>query len=126
MFRTIRSLHALHSTVRHGCAARRLWRLRRRRAEHGALGAAGRREPPAAARPPAAAAPAAAAARPCTPDGSLSYVCGPTNAEDIVPLGNSEWLIVSGMTPLQGPATPGKIYLVNHETKIAGGAVPRR
>src|SRR5882672_7914522 len=70
---------------------------------------------------PAEAAPAAEAApRPpvdCSAYGELNYVCGPANAEDIVRLGATDWLIVSGMTPLQGPPTPGKIYLVDRTTK---------
>jgi hypothetical protein len=56
----------------------------------------------------------------CAPSGQLEYVCGAVNAEDIVQLGDSSWLIVSGMSG-QGPggATPGRIYLVDHETKTA-------
>lgn len=66
--------------------------------------------------------PAAEAAPPapvdCSSYGALDYVCGPANAEDIVRLGSSNWLIASGMTPLQGPATtPGKLYLVDRATK---------
>jgi hypothetical protein len=53
----------------------------------------------------------------CPPTGDVSYVCGPRNAEDLVRIGSSEWLIASGMSALQGPATPGNLYLVNHETK---------
>jgi hypothetical protein len=53
----------------------------------------------------------------CSSYGELEYVCGPANAEDIVRLGASDWLIVSGMTPLQGPAMPGKLYLVDRATK---------
>ena len=71
---------------------------------------------------PAVVAPAAEVApRPpvdCSAYGELNYVCGPANAEDIVRLGASDWLIVSGMTPLQGPPTPGKIYLVDRTTKV--------
>jgi len=70
---------------------------------------------PSASAPSPAAAPANGAS--CTPSGELNYVCGPRNAEDIVRLADSEWLIVSGMSA-QGPnATPGHIYLINHETK---------
>ncbi|HET7131130.1 MAG TPA: hypothetical protein VFJ95_02730, partial [Gammaproteobacteria bacterium] len=68
------------------------------------------------------AAPAAAARQPaapaeCTADGELHYVCGLANAEDIVPLGDGDWLVASGMSPLQGRPVPGKIYLVNRAAK---------
>jgi hypothetical protein len=74
---------------------------------------------PAAATPPAAPVADVAPRRPvdCSAYGELQYVCGPANAEDIVRLGASDWLIVSGMTPLQGPPAPGKIYLVDRRTK---------
>jgi hypothetical protein len=56
----------------------------------------------------------------CTPSGALAYVCGPRNAEDIVRIGDSRWLILSGMsTQAQGggATTPGQLYLVDHEQK---------
>jgi hypothetical protein len=55
----------------------------------------------------------------CAPSGPLNYVCGLKNAEDIVQLGSSDWLIVSGLSPLNQPASaaPGRIYLLNHKTK---------
>jgi hypothetical protein len=79
------------------------------------------KEPEQASAPPAPAEPAqtSAAAPECAPQGPLNYVCGPKNAEDIVQLGSSDWLVTSGLTPLgQPPASaPGRIYLVNHKTK---------
>ena len=60
------------------------------------------------------------AAGACAPSGPLAYVCGPRNAEDIVRLGDSRWLILSGMsTQAQGggAATPGQLYLVDHVQK---------
>jgi hypothetical protein len=66
---------------------------------------------------PAASA-ASQAASGCEPSGDLEYICGPVNAEDIVQLGDSQWLIVSGMSAQgQGTSTPGRIYLVDHEQK---------
>lgn len=50
----------------------------------------------------------------CGASGPLGYVCGPANAEDIVRLGRSNWLIVSGMS---GPDASGRLYLVDHEAK---------
>ena len=66
-----------------------------------------------------AAAPAGAPAAGCEPDGPLNYVCGPVNAEDLVRLGNTRWLVTSGMDgPLNGGAAArGHLYLVDHERK---------
>jgi DNA-binding beta-propeller fold protein YncE len=61
-----------------------------------------------------AAAPPAAAAG-CDPDGSLRYVCGPVNAEDLIRLGDTRWLLASGLDgPLNGGApAKGHVYLVD-------------
>src|SRR5690606_25396300 len=66
-----------------------------------------------------AAAPAGAPAAGCEPDGPLNYVCGPVNAEDLVRLGNTRWLVTSGMDgPLNGGAAArGHLYLVDHGRK---------
>lgn len=54
----------------------------------------------------------------CQSSGDLGYVCGPLNAEDILQLGNSKWLIVSGMNgQFSGTNEAGHIYLVNHQDK---------
>jgi hypothetical protein len=56
----------------------------------------------------------------CASSGALAYVCGPRNAEDIVQIGDSRWLILSGMSAQAqggGAATPGQLYLVDHEAK---------
>jgi len=50
----------------------------------------------------------------CEASGNLSYVCGPANAEDIVQLGDSRWLILSGMSRDDVSA---HLYLLDHETK---------
>jgi hypothetical protein len=54
----------------------------------------------------------------CAPSGTLQYLCGAQNAEDIVQLGNSDWLIVSGMSG-QGPGgpIPAHIYLVDRPSR---------
>jgi hypothetical protein len=62
----------------------------------------------------------ASAAGACTASGPLAYVCGPRNAEDILRIGDSKWLILSGMSTAPqggGAATPGQLYLVDHEAK---------
>lgn len=59
------------------------------------------------------------AAAGCNADGELQYLCGPANAEDLVRLGETRWLIASGMDgPLMGggPAR-GHLYLVDHQAK---------
>jgi hypothetical protein len=38
----------------------------------------------------------------CAPSGGLSFVCGVQNAEDLVLVPNTQWLIVSGMAPGSG------------------------
>ncbi len=66
-------------------------------------------------------APASAGPSPgsCQPDGTLHYVCGPVNAEDLIRVGSTRWLIASGMDgPLNGggPAR-GHLYLVDAQAK---------
>jgi len=80
--------------------------------------------------PPAEGVPAAAGQPGCEPSGALRYVCGPVNAEDIVQIGDSDWLVVSGMNgQLSGSDANGHIYLVNHREKTYEewfpGASPR-
>lgn len=78
-------------------------------------------EPPAASAPSAAGPPAAQTAAPgitgCAASGELRYICGPRNAEDIVRLPDSQWLVVSGMSAQGQNPTSGHIYLLDHETK---------
>ena len=58
------------------------------------------------------------AADDCRPSGDLSYLCGPQNAEDILPIGDSDWLLASGMDGSRGDTgVTGHIYLVNHRNK---------
>ena len=71
----------------------------------------------------------AAAAEPsagCEPDGALQFVCGPLNAEDLVRVGNSRWLIASGMDgALTGAgAAKGHLYLINHRNRTWQVAFP--
>lgn len=74
----------------------------------------------------AGAQPSSDAAANCAPDGELRYVCGPVNAEDLVRLGSTRWLIGSGLDgPLTGGAPArGKLYLVDHEAKTAAEWFP--
>lgn len=68
-----------------------------------------------AAAPPAG----AGASASCDPDGALRYICGPVNAEDVIQLGNTRWLVTSGMDgPLNGGAPArGRLYLVDTQVK---------
>ncbi|MFO7324441.1 MAG: hypothetical protein DIU62_001880 [Pseudomonadota bacterium] len=76
-----------------------------------------------AAQPAAVAAPAS-----CDPDGDLHYICGPVNAEDVVRLGNTRWVIASGLDgPLNGGAPArGHLYLVDSQAKTAIDWFPGR
>ncbi len=53
----------------------------------------------------------------CAPDGELAYVCGLINAEDIVAVGNTGWLVASSLGAIGGPPGPGRIYLINAADK---------
>jgi hypothetical protein len=50
--------------------------------------------------------------------GDLKYICGPKNAEDILPLGDTPWLITSGLNgQFSNTDDIGHIYLVNRIEK---------
>jgi hypothetical protein len=54
----------------------------------------------------------------CTSPPGIEALCGPRNAEDIVRLGDSQWLLASGMNgALFGTDDPGTLHLINHETR---------
>lgn len=60
----------------------------------------------------------AMAAGDCRDTGGLKYICGPQNAEDILPLGDTRWLVTSGMDgSLANTDAPGHIYLVDRRTR---------
>ena len=64
------------------------------------------------------------ASKKCEPSGEIQYVCGPINAEDILQIGDTEWLVTSGMSGFQGPPTVGALYLVNHVTRTYQKWIP--
>src|SRR5262245_23824940 len=84
-----------------------------------ALAACSRHEAASEASQAKAVAPVTTPAPPgCEPDGPLRYLCGPVNAEDLMRIGNTRWLIASGMDgQLMGTDTKGHLYLVDHEAK---------
>jgi hypothetical protein len=54
----------------------------------------------------------------CKASGDLNFICGPINAEDILPLGDTQWLITTGLNGrFSGTVNPGHIYLVNRKDK---------
>ena len=54
----------------------------------------------------------------CKNSGELKYICGPVNAEDILPLGDTQWLITSGLNgQFSDTNSTGHIYLVNRRDK---------
>ena len=62
----------------------------------------------------------AAATADCGGSGELKYICGPMNAEDVIPVGDSPWLLTSGMDgSMTNSATKGHIYLVDRRRKTA-------
>ncbi len=62
-----------------------------------------------------------AAADNCAPYGSLKFVCGPNAAEDVLRVGNSPWLITSGLA--EGNAS-GHLALVNTRDKTWTNVYP--
>jgi hypothetical protein len=56
----------------------------------------------------------AAAAEGCAPFGNLKFVCGPEAAEDLVRVGDSPWLVTSGLA--EG-GNPGHLRLINTSDK---------
>ncbi|HEY2110434.1 MAG TPA: hypothetical protein VGH25_01770 [Dongiaceae bacterium] len=51
----------------------------------------------------------------CDPAAGLTFICGMTNAEDLVQLPGTPWIIASGMADSEHPG--GHIYLVNAEDR---------
>ena len=67
-----------------------------------------------------ASAPASAAS--CAAEGKAHYVCGPANAEDMVLVPGTRWIVVSGMTGPKDPA--GHLYLVDSRAKTSSLIAP--
>ncbi len=57
----------------------------------------------------------AAAQGPCDPAGGLAFVCGLTNAEDMVQVPGTPWIIASGLA--DGGQGGGHLYLVIAEVR---------
>ena len=64
-------------------------------------------------------------AQTCDPDGDVQFVCGPVNSEDLVPVPDSAWIMVSGME------TDGHLYATDsrdHSSVVLfpSGAIQQR
>ena len=54
----------------------------------------------------------------CIVEADAEALCGPQNAEDLLRLGESRWLLASGMNgALFGSDVPGTLHLIDHETR---------
>ena len=54
----------------------------------------------------------------CKGSGGLEYICGLQNAEDMLQLGHSRWLVTSGMDgSLEKSGASGHLYLVDSRSK---------
>ena len=62
----------------------------------------------------------------CEPDGAMRFACGPANAEDLLRIGATRWLLASGMDgALMGSQSArGHLYLVDHQKKSWREAFP--
>lgn len=60
----------------------------------------------------------------CAPDGDLGYLCGLSNAEDIVGLGDGRWLVASSITTRGETVGSGQLYLIDAESSDASVLFP--
>jgi predicted SnoaL-like aldol condensation-catalyzing enzyme len=55
----------------------------------------------------------------CEADGALHYICDLDNAEDIVPIGSSRWLVASNLNRRGQAAAAGSLYLIDAAARTA-------
>ena len=58
----------------------------------------------------------------CDPAAGLTFICGLTNAEDLVPVPGTPWIVASGLA--EGEHTQGHIYLVNARERTVQVLLP--
>jgi hypothetical protein len=58
----------------------------------------------------------------CDPAAGLAFICGLTNAEDLVQVPGTPWIVASGLA--EGERTGGHIYLVNARDRTIQVALP--
>ncbi|MCC6202780.1 MAG: SMP-30/gluconolactonase/LRE family protein [Gammaproteobacteria bacterium] len=63
----------------------------------------------------------AAVAASCEPQGAMAFVCDTPNAEDLIRVGASRWLIASGMS---GEGIAGRLHLIDAETRTRSMLFP--
>ena len=64
----------------------------------------------------------AAAQAACDPAAGLEFICGLTNAEDLVRVPGTPWIVASGLA--EGEHTGGHIYLVNAHERTVQALLP--
>jgi predicted SnoaL-like aldol condensation-catalyzing enzyme len=60
----------------------------------------------------------------CAPDDGLAYICGLANAEDLVRIGASNWLVASSITTRGDAVGAGRLYLVDADARTAAELFP--
>lgn len=60
----------------------------------------------------------------CAPEGNLDYICGLANAEDLVRIGASGWLVASSITTRGEAVGAGRLYLVDAAARTASEFFP--
>ncbi|HEX6956601.1 MAG TPA: hypothetical protein VF194_01320 [Ferrovibrio sp.] len=60
----------------------------------------------------------------CDPAAGLTFICGMANAEDMVQVPGTPWIVASGLA--EGERTGGHIYLVNTQDRSVRTALPGR
>jgi hypothetical protein len=58
----------------------------------------------------------------CDPAGGLTFICGLTNAEDLVDVPGTPWIVASGIA--EGQGAQGHIYLVNSQDRTVQVLLP--
>src|SRR5215471_6237192 len=58
----------------------------------------------------------------CDPAAGLTFICGLTNAEDLVQVPGTPWIIASGLA--EGEHTQGHLYLVNAHDRTVEVLLP--
>src|SRR6478672_6023923 len=58
----------------------------------------------------------------CDPAAGLTFICGLTNAEDLIQVPGTPWIVASGLA--EGEHTEGHIYLVNAHNRTVQVLLP--
>jgi len=77
-----------------------------------------------AARAPGAPRPAAPEARDCPAVDGLGFLCGVTNAEDLVLIPHTRWIVAGGLGPRDGAGPPGALRIIDARSHVWRQAYP--